>query len=278
MKLITEIKELRSEVAGWRDEGLSVGVVPTMGALHAGHMSLVQAGRGQNDRVITTIFVNPTQFGENEDFDNYPNTRAADEARLKAAGVDVLFAPARSEIYPEGFSTRVIVDGLTECLCGASRPGHFDGVTQVVCKLLNMADADRAYFGEKDWQQLTVVRRMVRDLNIVTQIVSVPTVRAPDGLALSSRNAYLSPEALAVAPRLAQALAEAAHDIRSGMAACGACAKAIEAVLEAGFAKVDYLECRTADGLETVEKADTPCRVFAAAHLETARLIDNWPV
>lgn len=278
MEIINEVSRLRDVVGRWRSEGASVGMVPTMGALHAGHMSLVSAARGQNDRVITTIFVNPTQFGAGEDFDNYPDTRATDEARLEQANVDLLFVPPVGEIYPGGFSTKVIVDGLTTPLCGAKRPGHFDGVTQVVCKLLNMAAADRAYFGEKDWQQLAIVRQMVRDLNMVTEIVSVPTVRAPDGLALSSRNSYLTPEELAVAPALSQALQEAAHDIRSGMATSGACAKAIEAVLEAGFREVDYLECRSADRLELVEKPDGPWRIFAAAYLGTARLIDNWPV
>lgn len=278
MKIVEDIASLRAQVAQWRRDGASVGLIPTMGALHAGHMALVNSARGQNDRIIATIFVNPTQFGEGEDFEAYPDTRPADQARLKSADVDLLFVPPVSAIYPDGFSTRVLVSGLTDHLCGATRPGHFDGVTQVVCKLLNMADADRAYFGEKDWQQLAVVRQMVRDLDFATDIVSVPTVRAPDGLALSSRNAYLTPEELAVAPALAQALSEAAHDIRSGMAPSGACAKAVETILEAGFRNIDYLECRTADGLQLVEKPGSPCRVFAAARLGSARLIDNFPV
>ena len=277
MKLIREIDDLRTERRGWREAGETVGLVPTMGALHAGHMALVSAATGACARVIATIFVNPTQFGEGEDLDAYPDTFDADLARLRAADVDVVFCPTPDVIYPDGFATRVIVDGLTQPLCGATRPGHFDGVTQVVTKLLMIAGADRAYFGEKDWQQLAVVRRLVRDLNIETQIEGVGIVRAQDGLALSSRNAYLTPQEREIAPALNAALRDAAQDIRSGMAASGACAKAAEAILAAGFREVDYLDCRMADDLSEFDKSG-PARVFGAAYLGTARLIDNVAV
>ncbi|GFE63393.1 pantoate--beta-alanine ligase [Litoreibacter roseus] len=273
--VVRDVKDLRQHIVPWQRKGQIVGLVPTMGALHAGHMALVQAAKGKCDRVVTTIFVNPTQFGAGEDLDSYPDTFQDDLALLSEAAVDLVFAPTRQIVYPEGFATRVEVDGLTDMLCGATRPGHFDGVTQVVAKLLNMAGTDHAFFGEKDWQQLAVIRRMAADLNFSTEIQGVGIVRAEDGLALSSRNAYLTSAERAVAPALNAALMEAAHDIRSGMSAAGACAKASEAVLSAGFERVDYLECRDAVRLTLADHPDAPARVFGAAFLGRARLIDN---
>jgi len=278
-EVIRDTGALRALQARWRQAGESVGLVPTMGALHAGHMALVKAARAECDRVIVTIFVNPTQFGPTEDLDAYPDTFEADLALLRAEGTDVCFAPARDVIYPQGFATKVVVAGLTEPLCGTTRPGHFDGVTQVVAKLLNLGAADRAYFGQKDWQQLAVVRQMARDLNFATEIAGVPTVRAEDGLALSSRNAYLSAAERAIAPSLNRIIRNAAAQIARGHGAQGVCAAAVQDVLNAGFRKVDYLECRDAATLELVERpAPGQARVFVAAKLGKARLIDNVAV
>jgi pantoate--beta-alanine ligase len=201
------IADLRSHIAGWRNAGARVGLVPTMGALHDGHLSLVCAACFECDRVVATIFVNPKQFAPIEDLDAYPRREAADLAMLRSAGVDLVFIPATAEIYPPGFATTVRVAGLTDCLCGAHRPGHFDGVATVVTKLLLQSLPDAAYFGAKDYQQLLVVRRLVRDLDIPVRIEGVPTVREADGLALSSRNAYLSPAERLVAPNLAPGVA-----------------------------------------------------------------------
>lgn len=279
LETVETIADLRRKVAGWRAEGLSVGVVPTMGALHAGHLSLITRMLGHADRVVTTIFVNPTQFGEGEDLDAYPRDREADTAMIAETGGHLVFAPSVAEIYPEGFATRVEVDGLTDVLCGLSRPGHFDGVTLVVAKLLNMAQADFAIFGEKDWQQLAVIRRMAQDLDIQTKILGGPIVRDEFGLALSSRNAYLSVEELAVARQLNAILRKAAYDIAAGGFAPETCAAAAEKLLEAGFRKVDYVECRDAADLTPVERfGEAPARIFGAAHIGRARLIDNHAV
>ncbi|MXU65294.1 pantoate--beta-alanine ligase [Oceanomicrobium pacificus] len=278
---VRTVADLRARVAGWRAGGARVGLVPTMGALHDGHRALVEAARKENDRVITTVFVNPTQFGPTEDFDAYPADLDADLDLLADAGADLLFAPQVTEVYPHGFATEVrVASPMVSVLCGARRPGHFDGVTQVVAKLLNMAQADRAYFGEKDWQQLAVVRQMVRDLNLPVDIRSVPTVRAADGLALSSRNAYLDPAERAVAPQLNATLRAVAKAIRSGTAPAAATASGAQSLRDAGFAHVDYLDCRDEITLEPVDGVPAPrgARLFVAAHLGRARLIDNWPV
>ena len=273
------IDELRGLHDGWRAAGASIGLVPTMGALHDGHLALVRAAKAANTRVIATIFVNPTQFGEGEDLDAYPQTWETDIEALSAEGVDAVFAPNRDEVYPQGFATGVRVAGLTEVLCGESRPGHFDGVTQVVAKLLNIAQAARAYFGEKDWQQLAVIRRMATDLNFRTAIEGVPIVRAEDGLALSSRNAYLTPEQRAVAPKLNEILRKTAARISGGEGATGACAYAAVALEAEGFDRTDYVECRDAVTLLEVEKPEPgQARLFGAAHLGRARLIDNVAV
>lgn len=271
------VADLRRVVAGWRAAGESVALTPTMGALHEGHVSLIGVAREAATRVVASIFVNPTQFGPSEDFEAYPRSMARDAAMLAGAGCDLLFAPSVKEMYPSGFSTEVRVLGLTEMLCGAARPGHFDGVAQVVTKLLNQAQADVAVFGEKDWQQLAVIRRLARDLDIPTRILGAPIFREPDGLAMSSRNRYLSDQERATAPALHQALARAAKRIAAGEASAEVCAEARQSVLDAGFAKVDYIEARDAETLEAVDRFEPArsARMFGAAHLGRARLIDN---
>ena len=273
------VQDMRTQVAAWKADGLRVGLVPTMGGLHAGHIALVKAALDQCDRVITTIFVNPTQFGAGEDLDSYPQTETEDSAKVADAGGHAMFIPSASEMYPPSFSTRVIVDGLTDCLCGVTRPGHMDGVSQVVTKLLNQAHADVAFFGEKDWQQLAVIKRLARDLDIDTEIRGVPTVRDDYGLALSSRNGYLNAEEIEIARKLNVVLKKAAYDIAAGGFAIDECMKAAKALMKAGFDKVDYVECRDAETLELIDKADgRSCRIFAAAHVGRARLIDNHQV
>lgn len=279
MIIVHTVVEERAEVRGWRLAGESVALVPTMGALHAGHMALVSAAKTKADRVIVTIFVNPTQFGAGEDLSAYPRKDADDLAMLRVAGVDLVVMPSVKEMYPDGFATKVRVEGLTSVMDGAARPGHFDGVSQVVTKLLNQAQADWAFFGEKDWQQLAVVRRMVADLDMPVAIVGVPIVRAEDGLALSSRNAYLSEAQRVVAGRFNVILAAAAAQVLAGMGGSQACGLAVEALGEAGFDKVDYVECRDGASLRTVERPVAgKARIFGAVHLGRARLIDNIAV
>ena len=276
------VSDLRSHVARWRRDGCSVGLVPTMGALHAGHLSLVEASLAACDRTVVSIFVNPKQFAPGEDLDTYPRTWDADLAALQTVGADAVFAPLPSEMYPEGHATTVSVSGLTDCLDGVARPGFFDGVATVVAKLFLQAGADRAFFGEKDYQQLLVVRRMAADLDIPIEVIGRPTVREPDGLALSSRNTYLSADERAVAPRLHIAMQAAARRIALGEAdAVSACSDAAAALLATGFSPVDYIEVRDAETLAPVTGSgpfDRPARLFAAAHLGNTRLIDNIAV
>jgi pantoate--beta-alanine ligase len=273
------IADLRSHIAGWRKSGERVGLVPTMGALHDGHLALVRAAQAQCDRVVATIFVNPKQFAPGEDLDSYPRREAADLTMLQSAAIDLVFMPAAAEIYPPGFATTVRVADLTDCLCGAQRPGHFDGVATVVTKLLLQSLPDNAYFGEKDYQQLLVVRRLARDLDIPVGIVGVPTVREPDGLALSSRNAYLSPEERRIAPNLAHVLRRTAAALAAQPGRVASEIVQGRADLEgAGFA-VEYLEIREADTLAPVTATITgPARVFAAVQLGRTRLIDNMQI
>ena len=275
--IVRSVKELRPLVVGWRRNG-SVALVPTMGALHAGHIALVHAARRHANRVVVSIFVNPRQFAPTEDFAAYPRDEAADLAKLAEAGVDAVFAPAVGEIYPEGFATIVTVGGPAEGLEGSFRPHFFSGVATVVTKLLLAVLPDIAIFGEKDYQQLTVIRRMVADLGIPVTIIGEPTVREPDGLALSSRNAYLSPVERSVAPRLHAALAAAAEQIASGTSPGEALDAAGKALISAGF-RVDYLELRNAATLAPVaDPAGEPLRLLVAAWLGRTRLIDNLPV
>jgi pantoate--beta-alanine ligase len=272
------VSEVRARVADWRKAGFSVGLVPTMGALHDGHLTLVREALKAADRAVVSIFVNPIQFGPNEDFAAYPRTEDADLAKLSTVGASLLFAPTVAEMYPQGFSTAITVSGVSEGLCGTTRPGHFSGVATVVTKLLQQVQPDVAVFGEKDYQQLQVLRRLVRDLDIPVTVLGVPTVREADGLARSSRNAYLSPAERAVAPTLYRALVDAAAAIKGGMDVAPALAAAKAAILAAGFASIDYLELRAADGLAPLAAVDRPARILVAARLGRTRLIDNLAV
>lgn len=272
--ILRSVLDLRATVASWRPA--RVGLVPTMGALHEGHLSLVRAARAECDRVLVSIFVNPAQFNNPDDLAKYPRTEGQDVALLSAAGVDAIFAPPPEEVYPPGFASKVSVAGVSGPLEGAHRPGHFDGVATVVTKLFGMTGADRAYFGEKDWQQLQVVRRFVADLNLGIEIVGCPTLREADGLAMSSRNTRLSPAGRAVAPALHRAMLRAAEAIRAGAPPEAALGRATSEVLAAGFASVDYLELHRAD-LSQLASAP-PARMLAAAVLEDVRLIDNIEV
>ncbi len=260
----------------WRNSGARIGLVPTMGALHKGHMALVGAARARGDRVVATIFVNPKQFAPSEDLGAYPRREAADLDMLRGGGVDLAFVPGAEEIYPPGFATLVRVSGLTEGLCGAHRAGHFDGVATVVAKLLIQSMPDAAYFGEKDYQQLMVIRRLARDLDLPVQIEGVPTVREADGLALSSRNAYLTPAERQVAPELARTLREIAAAVASEPTAIAReIAQGRARLTHAGFG-VEYLEIRDAKSLVPVIAAvGAPARVLAAVRLGRTRLIDN---
>jgi pantoate--beta-alanine ligase len=272
------VAALRDAVRGWRARQEMVALVPTMGALHRGHLALVEAARRHCDRVVASLFVNPKQFGPREDFAAYPRDEAADFAKLREGGVDLVFAPTVEEMYPAGFVTTIRIAELGEELEDAQRPGHFDGVATVVSKLLLQCLPDVALFGEKDYQQLLVVRRMARDLDIPVRIEGVPTVREPDGLALSSRNVYLSPEERRVAPLLYRALTDAAASLiaASGNVAA-ALANGLEVLRQAGFAP-DYLELRDAADLSPMTRLDRPGRLLTAARLGRTRLIDNIPV
>jgi pantoate--beta-alanine ligase len=279
MEIGRTISDLRRHIALWRKAEERIGLVPTMGALHEGHMALVRTAHAECNRVVATIFVNPKQFSPSEDLGSYPRREAADLEMLRSAGVDLVFMPAVDEMYPPGFSTTVRVAGLSEGLCGGHRAGHFDGVATVVTKLLIQALPDAAYFGEKDYQQLMIVQRLVCDLDIPVRIVGVPTVREADGLNLSSRNAYLSSGERRLAPALARVLrkiAIALTDDPTAVARELACGSA--ALEKAGFA-VEYLEIREAETLVPVTTEITaPSRVFAAVRLGRTRLIDNVPI
>lgn len=267
-----ELAQSRSALGG------KIALVPTMGALHSGHMALVAEARRRADKVIASIFVNPAQFGEGEDFGRYPRREADDAAMLEAAGCDLLWAPAVAEIYPDGFATKVSVGGVSERWEGEARPGHFDGVATVVAKLLLAVRPDVALFGEKDFQQLAVIRRLVVDLGIPVEIVGVPTVREPDGLALSSRNAYLSPEERGRAVALPKALKEARDAIRSGRGVGAALQAAKQNLVNAGFLRIDYLALVDAATLEPLEGPKGEMRLIAAAMIGATRLIDNIAV
>tara|TARA_R110002049_G_scaffold115547_1_gene267512 strand:+ start:849 stop:1688 length:840 start_codon:yes stop_codon:yes gene_type:complete len=278
MQIVRQLDPLRNALAEFRAAGLTIGLVPTMGALHAGHMRLVEVAKSQCDAVIASIFVNPTQFGEGEDLDAYPRQEAADAALLEAAGVKLLWAPTADQVYPPGYATNVSVSGISDGLCGAARPGHFDGVATVVAKLFNQVRPDAAFFGEKDYQQLAVIRRMALDLDFSHEIVGVPTVRDADGLALSSRNAYLTAEERADAVALPQTMQEAATAIAAGSPVADILSDAKARLLRSGFQKVDYFELRDADTLALLDDFTKSARLLAAAHIGRTRLIDNIPV
>jgi pantoate--beta-alanine ligase len=272
---VRTVAALRREVASWRKRRETVALVPTMGALHGGHLALVARAKRLAERVVVSLFVNPAQFSPNEDFARYPRDEAADRAKLREARVDLLYAPGVAEMYPPGFATTIAVGALAERLDGIHRPGHFTGVATVVAKLLIEAQADFACFGEKDYQQLRIITRMARDLDIPTRIVGVPTVRERDGLALSSRNAYLSPDERAMAPVLRRVLLETGERIQHGMRVEEATARGVSELTMAGFVGVDYLAVVDGETLEPLEQLDRPGRILVAAWLGTTRLIDN---
>ncbi|MBO9463626.1 pantoate--beta-alanine ligase [Tropicibacter sp. R15_0] len=270
--------ELRARVADWKVAGETVGVVPTMGALHQGHLSLVRAAEENCDRVIVTIFVNPKQFNNPDDLENYPRTEEEDAKKLAHHRVDMVYVPGPEEIYPDGFATTVSVSGLTDVLCGAHRPGHFDGVATVVTKLFTQTRADKAFFGEKDFQQLQVVTRMAADLDLMTEVVGCPTIREEDGLAMSSRNLLLSDRARIKAPVLNEAMEEMAEGLRAGGEAHELRVEARKKILAAGFTEVEYLDLRACDDLSVLDTPTRPARLLAAAWLAGVRLIDNIAV
>lgn len=278
MKIIRTKADLRRLTEDWRRAGDTIGVVPTMGALHAGHLSLVETACAATDRVIVTLFVNPKQFNNPEDLAKYPRTEESDAEKLKPYGADILYVPDGAQMYPEGFATTVTVTGVSDGLCGATRPGHFDGVATVVTKLLLQTDADQAFFGEKDYQQLQVVRRLAEDLDLKTRIIGCPTIREGDGLAMSSRNLRLGQSARAIAPVVREALSRAARAICKGIPVGIALQDARSRLTDAGLGEIDYLELRGDPDLAILSTADRPARIFVAAWLDGVRLIDNIPV
>lgn len=275
MEIIESPEKVREASRSFRRAGRSVGLVPTMGYLHAGHVSLVRAAREAAGAVIVTIFVNPIQFGPNEDFERYPRNMERDAALCREAGADVIFAPDVRSMYPEGFQTKVTVGEVAGPLCGASRPGHFDGVATVVAKLFNVTEADVAFFGEKDFQQLLVIRRMVRDLDMGVKVVGMPIVREPDGLAMSSRNVYLSPGERARALSLSRSLKRAESLFASGVRGAGPILDAVASELGAAGLSPEYAEIRDAETLGPVSEITRPAVLAIAARVGGTRLIDN---
>lgn len=282
MQTLNRIESLRPAVEQLRAAG-PVALVPTMGALHDGHLALVREAKRRAANVVVSIFVNPLQFGAGEDLDAYPRQMARDSAMLEAEGTELLWAPDVAEMYPAGFATNISVAGVSDGLCGAARPGHFDGVATVVCKLFNQVRPDLALFGEKDWQQLAVIRRMARDLDLslpaADAVLGVPTVREADGLAMSSRNAYLTPAERQAAAALPKSMASAVAAIREGAPIAQAMASLSASLLAAGFSAVDYAEVRDADSLALLDNiGGASARLLVAARIGKARLIDNCEV
>ncbi len=277
MRIVRTIKNLRSEVSRKRRRGRRIGLVPTMGALHEGHLSLIRLARRHSDFVVVSIFVNPAQFGPREDFNRYPRDLKGDAEKCRRAGADLVFCPEVSQVYPQGFSTYINVEGLTQGLCGAFRPGHFRGVATVVCKLFNMVQPDVAVFGQKDAQQAAVIKRMVRDLDLPVRIIVGPIVREPDGLAMSSRNAYLTPEERAQATALYHSLELARRMVRQGTRETGEVRRKMRTLLkrEAPLGKVEYIEVVDGTDLRPVRTIVPGTMVALAIRFPSARLIDN---
>ncbi len=278
MQIIKEMSDLDVALSQWAADGESLALVPTMGALHAGHLALIAEARGRADRVAATIFVNPLQFNDAADLKHYPRTEEADATKLEKAGCDLVWLPSPSDLYPKGFATTVSVKGISDRWEGEHRPGHFDGVATVVAKLLMATFPDVALFGEKDWQQLAVIRRMVADLGLPTEIVGVPTVREADGLALSSRNVHLSNDERTRAAALPKVLTDAAESIRAGSAIEDVLSDGQAQLAEAGFSRIDYLALVDSETLEPVERPGGEMRLLTAAVIGTTRLIDNIAV
>ena len=278
MQTLSDLPALRAAIDALKSDGKPLVLVPTMGALHDGHMALVEEARRHGRNVVVSIFVNPKQFGPNEDLAAYPRREAKDAQMLSAAAVDILWMPTVEVMYPAGFATNISVSGFSDGLDGAARPGHFDGVATVVTKLFNQVRPDVAIFGEKDYQQLAVIRRMVADLDMGIEIVGMPTQRAEDGLALSSRNAYLSDDERKAALALPRALGEAKRQIEKGGAVEEALAKAVAMLSAQGFDPVDYVTLCDAVTLEPMHVLDRPARLLGAAKLGKTRLIDNIAV
>ncbi|MGR3462965.1 MAG: pantoate--beta-alanine ligase [Roseovarius sp.] len=276
--ILRRLDDLRTATRSWTLAGERIGVVPTMGALHDGHLSLVAAAKAVCDRVIVTIFVNPKQFNNAADLDKYPRTEEEDARKLARFGVDALWVPEADQMYPARFATTVSVSGLTDVMEGAFRPGHFDGVATVVTKLFTQTSATDAFFGEKDFQQLLVVRRMAADLDLPVTVHGCPTIRDIDGLALSSRNLLLSDRARTMAPRLHEEMEALAEGLRAGETFADLHARAAARLEKAGFTRVDYLDLRAQDDLAALDAPDRPARLFAAAWLAGVRLIDNIAV
>ena len=277
MNTVKNLQQLRAAISRARSEGKRIAFVPTMGNLHAGHIALIQHATERADFVVASIFVNPLQFGANEDLDSYPRTLAADQSKLLEAGCNLLFTPDAQEMYPQGMAQQTIVSvpGVSAGLCGGSRPGHFDGVATIVCKLFNMVQPDIALFGEKDFQQLAVIRKMVADLNIPVHIFGVPIVRDHDGLALSSRNGYLSAQQRAVAPALQQGLQALKAQIKNGRRDYATLFEQFKTDLQAAGFRLDYVELRDALSLQPAAVDSTQLVLLAAAYLGSTRLIDN---
>jgi len=279
MFIVKEIRKARDALIAMRQGRRTVGLVPTMGALHDGHMSLVRIAKQQCDAVALTIFVNPTQFAPQEDYQSYPRTLESDLAQCIAAGVDMVFIPSAEMMYPAPPLTTIHVSRLADGLCGPFRPGHFDGVATVVSKLFHILPADAAFFGEKDYQQLSVIRRMVADLNVPIRIVGCPTIREPDGLAMSSRNVYLSPAERRQAVCLSRALFKAASLALEGLRDADALKGVVrKEILSAGPADIEYIEMVDADSLAPLARADCPARICLAVRIGKCRLIDNVSV
>ena len=277
MQIVSTVDAVREQVKKWREEGLSVGLVPTMGYLHEGHKSLIDKAVEQNDTVVVSVFVNPIQFGPNEDLATYPRDLDRDSALCENAGADLIFHPEKEDMYFDDFCTHVDMEGLTKGLCGKTRPTHFRGVCTVVSKLFNIVKPDRAYFGQKDAQQLAVIRRMVRDLNFDLEIVGCPIIREEDGLAKSSRNTYLSPEERKAAVILHKGLVKGEELVKNGEKNAAKVAEAIREVIESEpLAKIDYVEIVDFDNIQTVETIEGPVLAAVAVYIGKTRLIDNF--